>query len=61
MPNTVLDAEDSRVHRTKEVLPFQSLYLVDRKQPINVKTINKKISHSGKFTKKVSRGWGDLF
>lgn len=40
---------------------FRAYTLVERKQPINVKTINKKISHRGKFIKKVSMGRGRIF
>lgn len=40
---------------------FRAYILVESKQPINVKTIIKKISHPGKFIKKVSTGMGRIF
>lgn len=40
---------------------FGAYILVESKQPINVKTIIKKISHPGKFIKKLSMGMGRIF
>lgn len=59
VPNASLDAKDAIVNTTKRSCLPRAYILVERKQPIKVKTIHKTVSHSDKVMKKINRVMGE--